>query len=233
MTKFSSSSNSGRAFSAQPGKSLTAGGASHGATTSPASSGFDIADKARAVLISAASPAEVDSRVASSLRASGILIDRPGSGATVWDEAPDANLPAAVAAVDASLTAPTDRQVVQWLAALRSATKRRNDDDLTLDLMLEIYVPRLLALPADVVKHLCLKHRWAWFPAIAEMEDAGDVLAAPRRISQMIVRDRAAGREVYGFARRVREPEPARPSEEQRAKAAEMIAELAARAKSA
>lgn len=231
MTKFSNSSNSGRASSAQPGKSLTAGGASHGEITSPASSGFDIADKARAALISAASPADVDNRVASSLRASGIWIDKPASGATVWDEAEGANLPAAVATVEASLTPPTDRQVVQWLAALRSATKRRNDDDLTLDLMLEIYVPRLLALPADVVKHLCIKHRWGWFPAIAEMEDAGDTLAAPRRVSQMIVKARAAGREVYGFARREREPDAARPNEEQRQRVKDLIAGFASSVK--
>ena len=152
------------------------------------------------LLMEAASPQAVDERVRCSLRDSGILIETR-QGVTVWDETADADHGRALRALDASLTAAPDASIIRWLTALWGASASRNRDALDLDVVMELYVPRLAEFPADVVKHLCLKHRWKWFPEIAALEDEADKMSAPRRVSKMIVTRRAAGKDVFGIRR--------------------------------
>jgi hypothetical protein len=225
------SSNTGRVSKLLTGESLIAAGASHGGTTSLASSGCDTApairsETALAVLLDAKSPAEVDQRVGRRLLACGISIaTTAGSNAvTEWDETADADHARALVILDASLTPAPAEKLVQWFTALRSATKSRNAEDFDLDMMLELYVPRMAEHPADVMRHLCLRHRWTWFPEIAALEDEADKLAAQRRIARMIVQRRSEGREVFGIKRREAEAEAQRPNDEQRARVNDIIA---------
>jgi hypothetical protein len=225
------SSSIGRASKPLTGASQIAAGASPGGTTSLVSSGCDTApalrpETALAALLSAQSPAEVDRRVGQRLRAFGISIATTAgdSAITEWDEAAGADHGRALAVLDASLTPAPEEKLVQWFTALRSITKGRNAEDFDLDMMLEIYIPRMSQIPADIAKHLCLKHRWTWFPEIAALEDEADKMAAQRRIARMIVQRRSEGREVFGIKRREAETEAQRPNDEQRARVNDIIA---------
>jgi hypothetical protein len=229
------SSNIGRASKPLTVESRIVDGALHGATTSPASSGCDTAavpairsETALAVLLEAKSPAEVDLRVGRRLLGCGISIaTTAGSSAvTEWDETADADHGRAMAILDASLTPAPEEKLVQWFTALRAITKGRNAEDFDLDMMLEIYIPRMSQIPADIAKHLCLKHRWSWFPEIAALEDEADKLAAQRRIARMIVQRRSEGREVFGIKRRDAVEGERDVSPEQRERVAEMVAGL-------
>jgi hypothetical protein len=228
-------SNTGRASKPLTGANRTVDGASPGGTTSPASSASDTAavpairsETALAVLLEAKSPAEVDLRVGRRLLACGIsIVTTAGNSAvTEWDEAADADHGRALAILDASLTPAPEGKLVQWFTALRAITKGRNAEDFDLDMMLEIYIPRMSEIPADIAKHLCLKHRWSWFPEISALEDEADRLAAQRRIARMIVQRRSEGREVFGIKRRDAGEGEREVSPEQRERVAEMVAGL-------
>jgi len=187
-------------------------------------------EAALAYLMEADDPAHVTSKAIQVMRRSGISIGTGkndfGQVVTTWDEDPDADHDRALAAIRAAMTPPPRSKVVHFLTLLRAGTKAKAETDLTMDLVFELYVPRLLPFPADIVKNVCLRWPDKWFPAISELEEAAQRMAAPRRIAERIVADRMAGRVSHGHPRMTTPPEPNRPDEATRAARAEMVAEF-------
>jgi hypothetical protein len=85
------------------------------------------------------------------------------------------------AAYRAAMTAATRADVEGWLAELSVVVVPRNEDFATMNLRLAAYSERLVAFPADVVRHALLVYVWNYFPAWAELQEVCDALVSTRR----------------------------------------------------
>jgi len=85
------------------------------------------------------------------------------------------------AAYRAAMTAATRADVEGWLAELSVVVVPRHEDFATMNLRLAAYSERLVAFPADVVRHALLVHVWKFFPAWAELQEVCDALVSTRR----------------------------------------------------
>jgi hypothetical protein len=111
---------------------------------------------------------------------------------------------------------PADqRDIEEWLAELSVISAKRADDQFTEGLRIEAYAARLRSYPADVARSALLDHTWKFWPTWAELEKVCERLASPRR--QMI---RALERGPMP-----REPERRPPTEDEKARIAQLIAE--------
>lgn len=105
-----------------------------------------------------------------------------------------------------AMAPPNKGQLAKWIATLAAITISRQRDELDQGLIMAIYAERLSAFPADVVEHVCLRERWKFFPAIAELEDRCEELSARRRT---VARLLAEGRVRCG--EQPRQPERGEP----------------------
>ena len=86
------------------------------------------------------------------------------SGANVA-VAPDANLSGALDAIRAAMTPAAQETIIEWLAELSVRTRRREHDDFSDGLLVEVYSRELGKYPADVVKR-ALFCGWTFWPAL-------------------------------------------------------------------
>ncbi|WP_114966098.1 hypothetical protein [Alkalilacustris brevis] len=116
-----------------------------------------------------------------------------------------ADIEGARALVEQSLQPAPQRQIAQWLAALRLITAHRESDPAEAGAAIKIYVQRLAEWPADCVHEAILHRRWRFFPALAELEDACQELAAPRKLLALQLRTDAGAVRRFSEAQR---PDP-------------------------
>lgn len=112
---------------------------------------------------------------------------------------PGADLPKALETVERSLMPAPDLLMAEGITALWHKTKRRSEDAVSLDTMLDVYCLFLSNWPGDTVI-AALSETFEWFPDQAELERRMERHAAPRRL----------------FAHRLREAirKPATPSQD-------------------
>lgn len=101
---------------------------------------------------------------------------------------PDADLDGARALVERALQPAPRKQIGQWLAALRLITAHPQSSAEEASAALRICVDRLAQMPGEAVHDALLRKRWRFFPTLAEVEDAADALAAPRRLLELQLR---------------------------------------------
>ena len=94
---------------------------------------------------------------------------------------PDFDVQRAQDQFEAAMAPASRAQLAKWLAALAAITISRQRDDLDHGLITTIYTERLSNFPADIVEHVLLRERWKFWPAIAELEDAAELLLSRRR----------------------------------------------------
>lgn len=104
-----------------------------------------------------------------------------GRSETVLVAADGSNLDEARRLVEEALAPAEPAAIAQWLVALRLITAHRTENTAEARLALRLYVDRLRQWPADCVAHAILRQRWRWWPALAEIEEVVEDLAAPRR----------------------------------------------------
>lgn len=126
-----------------------------------------------------------DRRLKSSLRDAGLDISiRPaalgGSPSLVLRPAPHFDVDRALDLIAAAMQPAQQRDVLAWLAGLRSITAHKQVADADMALATRLYVERLSIYPADVVQQVLLSERWKFWPALAELEERCDELVAPR-----------------------------------------------------
>lgn len=86
----------------------------------------------------------------------------------------------ALALLDEFSRPATQDRIEEWLAMLDAITASRRRDVATAELALAVYAAKLSQFPADVVHHALLETSWTFFPALAELEEECERLAAPR-----------------------------------------------------
>lgn len=98
----------------------------------------------------------------------------------------EANVPAAVARLEAAMTPPTKTQAEDWLVMLQTACAGGRRSEVGQAVALELYAGTLSRYPADVARAACtslaLKKRdgTAWFPTLAELDAECERRAGPR-----------------------------------------------------
>jgi hypothetical protein len=99
-----------------------------------------------------------------------------------------ANLPAAIAKLEAASVPMTANQAEEWLAALQVATAGARRSETGQELALTLYASALCRFPADVAKAVCVRlmrrtvDGKAWFPTLAEILELAERLASGRRL---------------------------------------------------
>lgn len=109
-----------------------------------------------------------------------------GYDLTIGDEA---QIPAALAKIEAAMTPATAEQCETWLVMLQAATAHRVDSDVTAAVAYTLYASELRQWPADVAKAACERlsrgkpgHTGTnWFPTLAELMQECERFAAPRK----------------------------------------------------
>lgn len=102
--------------------------------------------------------------------------------------AEDANLPQALARMEAAMIGPTRTQAEDWLVMLQAACAGGRKSEAGQMVALELYAGCLSRYPADVAKTVCERLALIprkggnWFPTLAEINDACQRLAAPRQL---------------------------------------------------
>jgi hypothetical protein len=103
------------------------------------------------------------------------------------DLAPDANLPQALARIEAAMIGPTRKQAEDWLVMLQQACAGGRKSEAGQAVALEMYAGCLSRYPADIARTVCerlalLPRKGGnWFPTLAEINDACQRLASQRQ----------------------------------------------------
>lgn len=87
----------------------------------------------------------------------------------------------AAKAIRILLTSADIQQIEGWLAELSVIVCKRQDDDFTETLRLEVFTKLLCRYPADVASAAILGHTWQFWPSWYELEAICEQLSAPRR----------------------------------------------------
>lgn len=98
--------------------------------------------------------------------------------------------------VHSALAPASKDRLEEWVSLLHAGTKHRNDDTMTLKVILKLYVKTLGKYPADVAKQACeeaLSNGDGWFPPVADLEAKCRALTAPR---EMLLRTLQGWRET-------------------------------------
>lgn len=98
-----------------------------------------------------------------------------------------ANLPNAIAKVEAAMTPPTKTQAEDWLIMLQAATAGGRRSEVAVEVAFDLYSGALMRYPADVARAACEKiactprDATSWFPTLAEIIGACDRLVSARQ----------------------------------------------------
>ena len=137
-----------------------------------------------------------------------------GCDLTLADEA---NLPQALARMEAALIPPTRTQAEDWLVMLQAACAGGRKSEAGQMVALELYAGCLSRFPADVAKTVCERLALTprkggnWFPTLAEINSACERLALPRQLMHRRLKTAVANHEIAAdldvCAQRVRQIE--------------------------
>jgi len=123
----------------------------------------------------------------------GFYVVTVGCDLTVADEA---NLPAAIAKLEAAMTAPTKQQAEDWLILLKAATAGGRKSEAESAIGLDLFSGVLSRYPADVARKTCeilgtqARDSTAWFPTLPEIVALADRLVSGRAAMLGALRNR-------------------------------------------